>query len=208
MVNWLTDGRVPEWPALVMRAREAAVAVGMSLTRAGGGPSCCLPAVGQFLAVLAAGCKGGLIGEAGTGVSFGTAWMAAAMPADCRLVTVELDETRAAAARQVFADEPRVEVVNGDAFEELARRAPFDLLFADGGSQPAEMVDLIRVGGRLVNDDVTPVSLLPSDSPYLTHDPKRDFFDDPRLVATEVVLPDLRNSLLVGTRVCDVSGHR
>ena len=53
MVNWLTDGRVPEWPALVMRAREAAVAVGMSLTRAGGGPSCCLPAVGQFLAVLA-----------------------------------------------------------------------------------------------------------------------------------------------------------
>jgi predicted O-methyltransferase YrrM len=202
LAGWLADGRVPEWPALVMRAQEAAVAVGMPLTRAGGGPSCCLPEVGQFLAVLAAGCTGGLIGEAGTGVGFGTAWMAAAMPADCRLVTVELDEAKVAAARRVFADEPRVEVVHGDAFEELARRAPFDLLFADGGRQPSDIVDLVRVGGRLVIDDVTPVQLLPSDSPYLTHDPKRDlFFGDPRLVAAEVVLPDLRNSLLVGTRV-------
>jgi hypothetical protein len=52
-----------------------------------------------------------------------------------------------------------------------------------------------------VNDDVTPVDLLPPDSPYLTHDPKRDYFDNPRLIAAEVVLPDLRNSLLVGTRV-------
>ncbi|MEV6271589.1 hypothetical protein AB0L64_30790 [Kribbella sp. NPDC051936] len=71
------------------------------------------------------------------------------------------------------------------------------------------MIDLIRVGGRVVNDDVTPVGLLPPDSPYLTHDPKRDFFfDDPQLISTEVVLPDLRNSPLVGTRVCDVSGPR
>jgi predicted O-methyltransferase YrrM len=135
--------------------------------------------------------------------------MAAAMPADCRLVTVELDETKVAAARRVFTDEPRVQVVHGDAYDELARRAPFDLIFADGGRQPAEIVELLRIGGRLVNDDVTPVDVLPADSPYRTHDPKREFFfGDPRLVAAEVVLPDRRNSLLVGTRVCDVSGHR
>jgi hypothetical protein len=30
---------------------------------------------------------------------------------------------------------------------------------------------------------------------------KREFFHDPRLVFVEVVLPDLRNSLLAGTRI-------
>ncbi|HEY3560359.1 MAG TPA: class I SAM-dependent methyltransferase, partial [Kribbella sp.] len=135
---------MPELPALVLRARQAAAELGMPLQRDGSGPSCCLPDTGRFLAVLAAGCQGGLIGESGTGVGFGTAWMASAMPADCRLVTVELDETRVAAARRVFADEPRVEVVHGDAFEELALRAPYDLLFADGGRQPPEIVELLR----------------------------------------------------------------
>ncbi|WUS95121.1 class I SAM-dependent methyltransferase [Kribbella sp. NBC_00709] len=173
----------------------------MPLTRDGTGPSCCLPGVGRFLAVLAAGCVGGMIGEMGTGVGVGAAWMASAMPADCRLVTVEMDPVRVTAARRVLADESRVEVVQGDSFDELARRAPFDLLFVDGGPSD-QVVDLVRIGGRLVFDDVTPVAALPADSPFRTNDPKRDFFlADPRLVATEVVLPDLRNSLMVGTRV-------
>jgi predicted O-methyltransferase YrrM len=189
-------------PLLVQRAQQAAIDIGMPLRRAGTGPSCCLPDVGRFLAVLAAGCRGGLIGEMGTGVGYGAAWIASGMPPDCRLVTVENNAARAAAAQRVFVDEPRVEVVHGDAFEELALRAPFDLIFADGGGRTADAVEFLRVGGYLVNDDVTPVAALPVDSPYREHDPKRAFFfGDPRLVAAEVVLPDLRDSLLVGTRV-------
>ncbi|HZX08620.1 O-methyltransferase [Kribbella sp.] len=188
-------------PGLVLRAELAAAEVGMPLRRTGTGPSCCLPDAGRFLAMLAAGCTGGTIGESGTGVGYGAAWIASAMPADCRLVTVESDETRVAAARRVFADEPRVEVIHGDAAVELISHAPFDLLFADGGRQPPDIVELLRVGGRLVCDDVTPMELLPADSPFRLSDPKREFFfRNPRLVATEVVLPDRRNSLLVGTR--------
>ena len=173
----------------------------MPLAREGTGPSACLPGVGRFLAVLAAGCLGGRIGEMGTGVGVGAAWMASAMPADCRLVTVELDPMRAAAAQRVFVDHDRVEVIHGDGFAELALRAPFDLVFVDGGPSD-RVVELLRIGGRLVFDDVTPVEALPADSPYRVDDPKREFFfGDSRLVATEVVLPDLRNSLLVGTRV-------
>lgn len=57
-------------------------------------------------------------------------------------------------------------------------------------------------GGGVFTGDVTPTQLLPPDSPYRTDDPKRRFFfTDPRLVSTEVVLPDLQNSLPVGTRV-------
>jgi predicted O-methyltransferase YrrM len=164
-------------------------------------PSASLPGVGRFLAMLAAGCHGGRIGEIGTGVGIGTAWMAGAMPADCTLVTVEIDARRAAAAAQLLASDRRIRVLKGDARELLPPCGPFDLLFADGGwRDPAGLsglVDLLRIGGQIVMDDVTP--LLDSAPPE--HDVKRAFFfGDPRLFSTEVVLPDLRNSLLVGTR--------
>jgi hypothetical protein len=65
----------------------------------------------------------------------------------------------------------------------------------------ATLVSSLRAGGRIVMDDVTPQRALPAGSPFLAGDVKREFFSgEPRLVSTEVVLPDLHNSLLVGTR--------
>ena len=82
--------------------------------------------------MLAAGCQGGRIGEIGTGAGIGTAWLASAMPADCALVTVDIDEQLAAAVGGLMADDDRVAVLAGDAYQVLPGRAPFDLLFADG----------------------------------------------------------------------------
>jgi hypothetical protein len=49
---------------------------------------------------------------------------------------------------------------------------------------------------------VTPVRALPPDSTLRGPDAKRRLFTaGPRLVSAEVVLPDLQNSLLVGTRI-------
>jgi predicted O-methyltransferase YrrM len=201
---------IDEFPPLVEHANALARATGFPLTRqeaAPGGASASLPGVGLFLAVLAAGCRGGRIAEAGTGVGVGAAWIASAMPADCTLVTVEYDEQRAGAAAALLAADDRVEVVCGDAWEILPARGPFDLLFADGGSTRDQMrsgaiVDLVAVGGKLVVDDVTPVQALPPDSPVRADDVKRRLFrTDPRLVSAEVVLPDLQNSLLIGTRI-------
>jgi predicted O-methyltransferase YrrM len=194
-----------DFPPLVARARSLATQAGFPLTRkeaAGAGPSASLPGVGRFLAMLAAGCAGGRIGEMGTGVGIGTAWMASAMPADCTLITAEIDLERAEAARKLLAEDRRVEVVTGDSAVVLSGRGPYDLLFCDGGGGDyAELVSLVRVGGRIVMDDVTPQKALPQDSPLRGNDPKRRFFfGDPRLVSVEVVLPDLENSLLVGTR--------
>ena len=63
------------------------------------------------------------------------------------------------------------------------------------------LVSLLRVGGRIVMDDVTPEHALPPDSPLRADDIKRNFFtSESRLTWTEIVLPDLCNSLLVGTR--------
>jgi predicted O-methyltransferase YrrM len=198
-----------ELPPLVARANALAREIGFPLTRqeaAPGGASACLPGVGLFLAVLAAGCRGGTIAEAGTGAGVGAAWMASAMPADCTLVTVESDERLATAAAALLAADGRVEVIHGDAWAALPACGPFDLLFADGGPREqvgsGGLVDLLAIGGRLVADDVTPVRALPPDSPLRVTDAKRQLFSaDPRLVSAEVVLPDLQNSLLVGTRI-------
>jgi predicted O-methyltransferase YrrM len=187
-------------PPLVQQAYAAARRVGFPVSKdeSVGTGFACLPDTGRFLAMLAASCM--RIGELGTGAGIGTAWMASAMPADCTLVTAEIDEQRAAAAREVFADDPRVTVVTGDAFSAISLGGPYDLLFSDCRADKETLVDLLTIGGRIVMDDVTPLELLPPDSPFRAGDAKRQFFASPRLASTEVVLPDLRNALLVGTR--------
>ena len=196
-------------PALVQRAIVTAREQGFPLTReeAGTGlPSASLPATGRFLAVVAASCRDGRIAELGTGVGIGSAWLASAMPADCTLITTEIDPVRAAAAATVLAADKRVQVRTGDFADLLPPLAPFDLIFADCGIRdPATfgaLVSMLNVGGRIVMDDVTPVAALPPDSPLLDRDPKRALFAaEPRRLWAEVVLPDLRSSLLVGARV-------
>lgn len=197
------DGDVPE---LVDRAAELAVQLGFPLDRVAGGASCCHPEVGRLLGVLAA--RSTRIGEIGTGVGYGTAWMVSAMPARARLVTIEIDARRAAAAATLFARDERVEVVNGDAAELIHEYAPFDLLFADGagyGSDAARLRSLFRllkVGGTIVVDDITPIEALPVGSPFRDHDPKREAFEaDASMRSVEVVASDLRNSAIIATRV-------
>jgi predicted O-methyltransferase YrrM len=197
----------PEYPPLVARANALSREVGFPLTREEAGPnrpSACLPGVGRFLAVLAAGCHGGRIGELGTGAGVGSAWLASAMPADCMLITAEVDPSLADAARSLLASDPRVEVITGDAATVLADRGPYCLLFADSGLRSAgqfsALVSWLRPGGRIVMDDLVPLRAPRRGSPA-ADGLKRGFFaSDSRLTSTEVVLPDLRNSLLVGTR--------
>jgi len=195
-------------PPLVEQAIAAARQEGFPLTReeaAPGQPSACLPGVGRFLAVLAAGCRGGTIAELGTGVGIGAAWLASSMPADCTLLTAELDQRLAEAATRLLASCPRVHVLTGDANDVLPPHGPFDLIFADSGIRDANafsaLTGLLKPGGRIVMDDLTPLEALPAGSPLLASDIKRALFaDEERLTWTEVVLPDLANSLLVGTR--------
>jgi predicted O-methyltransferase YrrM len=202
---------MPETSPLVHTALAAAQSSGFPLSTddpayVPGQPTASLPGTGRFLAMLAAGCNGGRIAELGTGTGIGAAWMASAMPADCTLVTAELDPDRAALAAEVLSADPRVRVLAGDAMTLLAPLAPFDLIFSDGGMRDAAgftaLVGMLRPGGRIVLDDVTPIAVLPADSPLRGTDFKRDVFAaEARLVWAEVVLPDLANSLLVGTRI-------
>ena len=193
-------------PELVERAAAVAHRLGFPLHRGPGvGSSCCHPAVGRLLGLLAA--RSTRIGEIGTGVGYGTAWMVSAMPRDATLVTIELDHRRAAAAAELFADDSRVRVIEGDAAQLIAGLDPFDLLFADGAGYGSNaehlrsLFPLLMDGGSIVVDDLTPVAALPEDSAFRHGDPKREAFaDQPSMWSLEVVAPDLRNSALVATR--------
>jgi predicted O-methyltransferase YrrM len=119
----------------------------------------------------------------GTGCGVGTAWMASAASNDTRIVTIELVEGQADAAREAFSDVPNVTVLQGDAFE-LAAHGPFDLLFCDSvgkRERQDETIDMVRPGGMIVLDDLTPGRPGPDDV--------RDWWlESPRVVCVEIAL--------------------
>jgi predicted O-methyltransferase YrrM len=102
---------------------------------------------------------------AGTGCGVGLAWLASGAAPGARLVSVERDAGRAAAAREIFADRPDVTIVTGD-WRHLPG-APFDLLVLDGGGQgkgteePLDPAGWLTPGGLLVIDDFTPMTAWP-----------------------------------------------
>ena len=158
--------------------------------------------VGRLLSVLAAQVQDGLLGEIGSGCGFGTAWLVSGMSALARLLTVEIDEVRAAAVRSLFQGDSRVEVVTGD-WRRLRHTKKFDLLFADGGidAQNSErLIEWLSIGGLLIKDDLTPQEYWPDDWRG-KKDPVREFWmTNPRLRATEVRVAD-RHAVILAARV-------
>ena len=140
----------------------------------GGGSS--ITEVQALLRVLAAGRD---VAELGTAFGEGAAAMAETARS---VVTVELDPERAAIARERLAGIANVEALEGDAYELLRGRAPFGLVFADGGVYDWDaIVALVEPGGLIVKDDLTP-------GRPVEGDPVREFlFRDPRVAAAEIL---------------------
>jgi len=170
-------------PALAARARALAGAAGFDRSSS--------PEAGRLLSVLAASRPGGRLAEIGTGCGVGAAWLASGLQDGATLVTVELDPDRAEAAGALLAEAPGVEALAGDWHDLLPARAPFDLLFFDGGywkldpernAPPA--IELLGEGGLLVFDDMTPRR--PEEA---ASDPVRAFVGArPDLLVTEVLV--------------------
>jgi len=119
--------------------------------------------VGGLLRVLATAVGATAILEIGTAIGYSGIWLAAALPANGMLVTMERDRKRAAQARENFVQAgvaDRVTVMIGDASLMLAKvGGPFDLIFQDGDKRSYlpmldRLVDLVRPGGLIVTDNV------------------------------------------------------
>lgn len=180
----------PGLPELVARAVGAC--------RDAGFDQACRPEVGRLLCVLATVPDHGRIAELGTAGGVGAAWIATGMRPGCLLVTYELDEKRAALARQTLAGAPGVEVVHGDTAL-AAGRGPFDLVFADSVPKhepdaPDRVAAMLRLGGLVLMDDFTPGRIA-------ADDPTRAIWlGSPRFRCIELgAAPDL--AVLLGVRI-------
>lgn len=140
-----------------------------------------IPEVRQLVATLVASKPGGKIAEVGTSYGDGAEAMARALQGGATFVTVELDADRAAQARERLAGTP-AEVLTGDWRDHLPQRAPFDVLFADGGVGYDQMIDLLAPGGVLVKDDLTPGRPIEGDAT------REALLLDPRVEATEILV--------------------
>ena len=157
--RYLTDLLVGADPALDA-ALEASAAAGLPAHEVS-------PNHGKLLFLLARIQRARTILELGTLGGYSTIWLARALPAGGRLVTLEADQRHAEVARANVARAGLADLVElrvGRALETLPRlaaegRAPFDLVFvdADKGSNPeylAWVLELSRPGGLIVADNV------------------------------------------------------
>ncbi|QBD75844.1 O-methyltransferase [Ktedonosporobacter rubrisoli] len=122
------------------------------------------PAQGKLLQVLAAACGARKILEIGALAGYSAIWMARALPADGKFITLEIDPKHAEVVRQSLERAQltdRAEVRVGSAQEllpQLKTEAPFDLIFidADKAGYPGYLdwaLTLSRPGSIIVADD-------------------------------------------------------
>ena len=146
------------------------------------GGATAIPEVQALLRVLAAGRD-----VAEFGAAFGDTAALLAETANS-VVTVELDSERAAIARERLRGIANVELLEGDAYQQLRGRGPFGLVFADGG-RPHDweaILELTEPGSLIVKDDLTPGRPVEGD------DLREFLLRDPRLAAAEILAtPDM-----------------
>jgi predicted O-methyltransferase YrrM len=182
-----------EMPPLVREARRISAKAGFS--------GSCSPEVGRLLHVLAASVQQGPVAEIGTGCGVGAAWIVSSLPPSNSFTTVEIDPGRATLAQGLFATYPNVRVVCGE-WHRILPDGPFALLFADAGTAKVQEAEItlgaLRPGGLLVLDDLTPESQWTAEQRRLwTPDPVRSFWlNDPRVVATEILVTDVSSVIL------------
>jgi predicted O-methyltransferase YrrM len=134
-----------------------------SLQRSEGLPDIAVsPIEGKILHLLLRAVGARRVLEVGTLGGYSTAWMARALPAGGRLITIEADPRHAAVARRALALAgvgDRVDVVEGRALDVLPGLAPgFDAVFLDADKEPLEQyfhhaMRLLRRGGWLLCDN-------------------------------------------------------
>jgi predicted O-methyltransferase YrrM len=122
---------------------------------------------GKLLQLLALAQGAKRILEVGTLGGYSALWLARALPADGRLVTLELDPNHAEVALRNFVNAgvtERIELQVGPALDSLARLraqhvAPFDLVFIDA-DKPNNLnyvqaaLELSRIGALILVDNV------------------------------------------------------
>jgi predicted O-methyltransferase YrrM len=168
------------------------------------------PNQGKLLHLLARVRGARRILEVGTLGGYSTIWLARALPADGRLITLEYDPKHAEVARANLANaglSDRVEVRVGAALDTLPQLAkeepePFDLFFIDADKQNnAEYfrwaLELSTVGSLIIVDNVVRGGRV-----------VEAFADDPAVVGTRRVIEAMANEPRVSATAIQTVGSK
>lgn len=99
--------------------------------------------------------------ELGTGIGLSLAWMIDGLDKESKLITVDNDPELIRIAEEFFKADPRVDIIceDGTTWLKNYKGEKFDLVFADAWpgkyNEIEEVLDLIKVGGFYVIDDMT-----------------------------------------------------
>jgi len=167
-MNENTWPAVDEYLAAALMPEDACLDECLAANTAAGLPSIDVsPLQGKLLCLIAQIQGARRILEIGTLGGYSTIWLARALPADGRLISLELNSKHAAVARSNIARaglSAGIEVIVGPAGESLKRLhtegcAPFDLIFIDADKQGypeylAGALNLSRPGTVIIGDNV------------------------------------------------------
>lgn len=192
-------------PDLVLAAVRAAEQLDFDL--------CVHPATGRLLQSLGAGIgTGGTVAEIGTGTGAGLGWLCSFADPLVSFLSIEIDESRAAAAQAVFADAANVTVLHGDAGS-LYEQGPFDLLVFDGGwgtgktgGERVEIADVVKPFATFTVDDFAPSTQWPPTFGGAIDAGRYYWLTHPDVLATEVQV-DPKISVLVGQHIPSMHVH-
>ena len=162
------------------------------------------PLQGKLLQVLAAACNARKILEIGALGGYSGIWLARALPAGGRLITMEIDPKHAAVVRNSLAHAgvgDRVEVRVGNALDllpALEDEAPFDLIFIDADKPPYPQylewaLRLGRPGSIIVADNCVRRAYRDAATDESTAgviEYNRRIAGDPRLVSVALAMDD------------------
>lgn len=117
--------------------------------------------IGTLLKTLISSKPKSRILELGTGIGLSLSWMVEGLDKDSKLITVDNDPELTSIARGFFDTDPRLEIICADGSEWIKKYSgdQFDLIFADAWpgkySEIEEILDLVKIGGFYVIDDMT-----------------------------------------------------
>jgi predicted O-methyltransferase YrrM len=156
---WIQGHVVPEDDAL-REAVERAEAAGIPGIQVD-------PTMGKFLSLVVRMIGAQRVLEVGTLAGYSTIWMARALPADGRLITLEFEPKHAAVAEENIAAaglSDRVDLRVGAGLDLLpkisdAEEGPFDLVFIDADKENQDKylawaLDLTRIGSVIIGDNI------------------------------------------------------